>query len=102
MEELRVLVASLADWMTNSSPLWAAYRALMACRLVALGKRPWVRPVGIRETLRCALTKLVMRAAGGQAKISCGKLQLCTGLESSIEGATHSVGQQILDRVKQR
>ena len=46
-EELRVVVASLADWMSNSSPPWTAHRALMACRLVALDKRPGVRPVGI-------------------------------------------------------
>ena len=46
-EELRVVVARLSDWMANSSSPWAAYRALMACRLVALDKRPGVRPVGI-------------------------------------------------------
>ena len=46
-KEFRVIFASLADWMANSSPHWAAYRALMACRLVALDKRPGVRPVGI-------------------------------------------------------
>ena len=67
-EELRVVVTSLADWMANSSPPWAAYRALMPCSLVALDKRPGVRPVGIGETLRRALAKLVMRAAGEQAK----------------------------------
>ena len=83
-EELRVLVASLADWMANSSPPWAAYRALMACRLVALEKRTVVRPVGIGETLHRALAKLVMRAAGDQAKTACGNLQLCAGLEAGI------------------
>ena len=46
-EEFIVVVTSLADWMDNSSPPWAAYRALMACRLVALDKSPGVRPVGI-------------------------------------------------------
>ena len=61
-EELRVAVAGLNEWMANSSPPWAAYRALMACRLVALNKRPRVRPVGIVETLYRALAKLVMRA----------------------------------------
>ena len=44
-EEFRVIVASLEDWIANSSPPWAAYRALMECRLVALDKRlgcaPW-------------------------------------------------------------
>ena len=37
-EELRVVVARMADWMDNSYPPWAAYCPLMACRLVALDK----------------------------------------------------------------
>ena len=40
--------------------------------LVALNKRPGVRPMGICETLRRALAKLVMRAARDQAKTVCG------------------------------
>ena len=47
-KKLRVVVLRLADWMANSSPHWASYRSLMACRLVALDKRPGVRPVGIK------------------------------------------------------
>ena len=101
-KEFRVIFASLADWMTNSSPHWAAYRALMACRLVALDKRPRVRPMGIEETLCRALTKLVMRAAGDQAKTACGNLQLCAGFEAGIEGATQAVGQWRLERVNER
>ena len=73
-EELRVVVASLDDWMSNSSPPWAAYCALMACRLVALDKRPGVLPVGIGETSCWDLAKLFMRAAGDQAKTACGNL----------------------------
>ena len=101
-EELRVVVARLADWMDNSSPPWSAYRALMACCLVTLDKRIGVRPMGIGETLRQALAKLVMRAAGYQAKTACGNLQLCAGLEAGIEGATHDVGQRRLDQVRRR
>ena len=37
-EELRVVVARLANCMANSSPPWAAYCVLMACCLVALDK----------------------------------------------------------------
>ena len=101
-KQFRVVVASLADWMDNSSPPWAAYRALMACRLVALDKRPRVRPVGIGEMLRWALAKLVIRVAGDQAKTVCGNLQLCAGLKVDIEGATHAVGQRRLERVRVR
>ena len=73
-EDLKVVVSSLSDWMANSSPPWAAHCALMACRLVALDKSPGVRPVGIGETLRRALAKVVMKAAGDQAKTACWKL----------------------------
>ena len=88
-EELRVVITSLADWIANSYPPWAPYSTLMACCLVALDKRPGVRPVGIGEMLRWALAKLVMRAVGDQANTACGNLQLCAGLEAGIEGATH-------------
>ena len=101
-EELRVVVASLADWMADSSPPWAADCALMACHLVALDKRPGVRPVGIGETLRRDLAKIVMRAVGEQAKTACGNLQLCAGLEAGIEGETHAVGQRRVERVRAR
>ena len=101
-EELTVIVARMADWMANSSPTWADYSALMACCLVDLDKRPGVRPVRIGETLLRALAELVMRAAGDQAKTVCGNLQLCAGLEASIEGATHAAGKRQLERVRRR
>ena len=56
--------------------------------------------MGIGDTLRRALAKLVMRAAGEQAKTACGNLQLCAGLKAGIEGATHAMGQRRLDRVR--
>ena len=58
-----------------------------------------MRPVGIGETLRRALTKLVMRAAGEQGKTACGNLQMCAGLEAGIEGESHSVGQRRVEQV---
>ena len=80
----------------------AAYCALIACRLVALDKQPGVRPMGVEETLRRVLAILVMRAAGDQAKTACGNLQLCAGLKAGIEGSTHAVGQQRVNRVRRR
>ena len=46
-----------------------------------------------------ALAKLVMRGAGEQAKTACGKLRLCAGLEAGIEGATHAIEQNNVERV---
>ena len=42
--------------------------------------------MGIGEMLRRALAKIVMRAAGDQAKTACGNLQIFAGLEAGIEG----------------
>ena len=74
----------------------------MARRLVALDKRPEVRPMGIGETLLWALSKLGMRADRDQAKTECGNLKLCIGLEAGIEGETHAVEKQRLERSKVR
>ena len=70
--------------MSNSSPIFASYIFLMACRIIALdkgqGMRPELRPVEIGETLHRDLSELVLRAAGIQAKVACGNLQLCAGI----------------------
>ena len=80
---------SFPDWLTgwptpSPPPPLATYCALMACRLVALDKRPGVRPMGIGETIRRALAKLVMRETGDQSKTACGNLQMCAVLEAGI------------------
>ena len=35
-------LAAWTEWLVNKSPPWAAYRAVMSCRLVALDKCPGV------------------------------------------------------------
>ena len=79
--------------MANSYPPWATYSVLMACCLVAMDKRPGVCPVGIRDTLYCVISKLVMRVARYRAKTTYGRLQLCAGLEVGIEEVTHAMAQ---------
>ena len=58
--------------------------------------------MGIGETLHQALAKIVMRLAGDQAKTACGNLQLCTGFDASIEGATHAMEHHMIERVRAR
>ena len=44
--------------------------------------------------LHWALSKLVMIAVGDQSNMACGGLQLCAGFKTSIEKATHAVGER--------
>ena len=90
-ERLRIVLARMTEWLANESPSWAAYRALMACRLVALDKQPGVRPVGIGEVYRRLMAKIVIDKVGEQATAECGNLNLCAGLPAGIEGAIHAM-----------
>jgi hypothetical protein len=92
-ERLRAEMADLTLWLSNSHPPYAAYRALMACRLVALDKQPGVRPVGIGEIYRRLIAKCAISVIGHQATTACGNLNLCAGLPAGIEGAVHAVRQ---------
>jgi hypothetical protein len=91
-------VAAWAEWLANDMPPWAAYRALMGCRLAALDKMPGVRPLGIGETLRRCIAKCVLRVSGEDAKATCGSIQLCAGLEAGIEGAMHGVRARVEEK----
>ena len=88
---LREEMAAWVEWLGNDSPPWAAYRALMTCRLVALDKQPGVRPLGISEVWRRGLAKCILVICGEDAKAACGSTNLCAGLEAGIEGALHAV-----------
>ena len=75
----------------NGRPPWAAYRALMSGRLVALDKQPGIRPVGVGETWRRMMAKCLLRVAGPEAKTACGTTQLAGGLEAGIDGTIHAM-----------
>ena len=51
-EAFRSEMAAWCNWLSNTHPPWAAYRAMMANRLVALDKEPGTIPVGIGEIFR--------------------------------------------------
>ena len=97
-QELREEVAKWVEWLSNRSPPWAAIRALMTNRLVALDKQPGVRPVGIGEVLRRLIAKCVLVECADDAKAACGSTNLCAGLEAGIEGALHAVDARARER----
>ena len=84
-------MAEWTNWLANSHPPWAAYRATMANRLVALDKEPGTRPVGIGESYRRLWAKCLLKAIGSQATAACSNYNLCAGLQAGIEGAVHAV-----------
>ena len=86
----RDAVASLVSLLGNSTVDWNLIRALLANRLIALDKRPGIRPIGIGETLRRILSKVVCLITRTDAEEVCGSSQLCAGVPCSIEGAIHS------------
>jgi hypothetical protein len=90
-DTLRAEIAAVATLLSNESPSWAQYRALMANRLVALDKQPGTRPVGIGEIVRRLIAKCVIARVGYRATAACGSLQLCAGLPAGIEGAVHAL-----------
>ena len=45
------------------------------------------------EVWRRLISKCVLHVAGNDAKIACGKDQLCAGLEAGIDGAAHAMRQ---------
>jgi hypothetical protein len=88
---LREEIAEWASWLANDSPPWAAYQAVMASRLIAMDKRPGVRPVDMGELLRRLLAKVILHAVGPEATTACDNRNLCAGLKAGIEGAVHAL-----------
>jgi hypothetical protein len=90
-EFLRIEWSKWSEWLCTESPPYAAYRALNAKREVALDKQPGTRPVAIGEIwIRCTGKGLIMQS-DDQAKLACGSVQLCAGLECGIEASLHAV-----------
>jgi hypothetical protein len=89
--KLRQELANWVEWLSNESPPWAAYRALMSQRLVTLDKQPGVRPVAIGKIWQGCIAKGNLVGSRAEAKGTCGSVQLCAGLEAGIKGVLHAM-----------
>jgi hypothetical protein len=67
-QDLRQTTADIVDWLANSFLPWAAYRAFMAGRLVALDKCPGVCPIRVGKTWRWLAAKATLLSSGSKAK----------------------------------
>ena len=71
----------------------------MASYLIALDKRPVVRPIGIDETLHGIVGKTICLATRIDVTVAYGSDQLCAGLSFGIEGASaiHAMNSLFMD-----
>ena len=74
--ELRLIVRDFVQPLGNGRPPWAAYRALMSGRLIALGKQPGIRPVGVGKTWQRLMAKCLLRVRGRRRKPPAGQHSL--------------------------
>ena len=63
----------------------------MSGRLIALDKKPGVRPVGVGETWRRLIEKIVLTVTGPEATMAFQDDQICDGTKAGIDGAIHRV-----------
>jgi hypothetical protein len=64
---------------------------LIACRLIALDKCPGVRPIGVGETLRRLIGKVVLQIAKEDIVKVVGSRQLCAGQDAACEAGIHAM-----------
>ena len=70
--------------------------ALLAGRLIALGKCPSIRPIGVGETLCRIIARALTFILKTDICKAAGPLQLCAGQDSGCESAMHALN-EILD-----
>ena len=69
----------------------ATIAPFMASRIIALGKSPGVRPIGIGDTARRIIAKAILNFIRRDIQDAAGSIQLCAGQISGIEAAVHAV-----------
>ena len=67
--------------------------AFVACRLIALDKCNGVRPIGIGETVRRIIGRVIARVLSADIQAAAGPLQLCAGYKSGCESVVHAMHQ---------
>ena len=67
--------------------------AFTACRLIALDKRPGVRPIGVGEVARRIISKAILAVIDTDIKKAAGSVQLCVGQISGGEAGVHAMRQ---------
>ena len=70
---------------------------LLASRLIAINKCPWVCPIGIGERARRIITKAILDVTRSDIQDAAGSIQLCAGQPAGCEAAVHSIREAFLE-----
>ena len=86
-------LAGFARLLATQSLHAEALAPFLSCRLIALDKRPGVRPIGVCEVVRRVVAKAVLRVIGDDVEEACGFLQKGSGCPAGLEAAVHAMQQ---------
>ncbi len=80
LECLQGVIATWVDWLSNSSPPYAAYWAVNMVHVVALDKSPGDWPLRVGEVWMCLWSDCSHMKTKAAATSACRNTQLCAGL----------------------
>ena len=84
-------LANLARLLASQKLYPGALTPFLSCRLIALNKKPGVRPIGICETARRIVFKAILHVVGEDVEEACGEIQKCSGFPAGLESAVHAM-----------
>ena len=90
---LALMAKRLASFYVDTKGL----EPFLACRLVALDKRPGVRPIGICETSRRIIAKAILAVTSEDIQEVAGSQQLCAGQPAGAEAVVHAIRESFQD-----
>ena len=93
-ENLRKTCAKIAKLIATETIAPSHLRPYNAFRLIPLGKKPGVRPIGVDEILRRTIGRCIARCASADLKHLGSNIQLCLGKKSGIEHAIHTLREE--------
>ena len=82
--DLGLIVGNFMEWLGNGKTPWDAYSTLMSRRIIALDKKPGIRPIGVGETWCRMMAKCLLRVTGQEAKAAYRTAQLSVRVEAGI------------------
>ena len=90
-DELCLSMASVARRISSEYVDPESLSSYIACRLIALDKKPGVRPIGVGEVSRRIISKAVLSVIHSDIKEAAGSVQLCVGQISGCEAGVHAM-----------